>query len=896
MPAEPTPADVPFGVAVHSRSVGVHKARPLLPQLIKDAEQGTVTELTRGEESVLLISAAHAGQLGLDLAGAPAFGVAEARPALGDLVAQAAAGTPQVLRRHKTPVAVLIPAAAAVPATPTIVADSPTAPPAAAAPAPASPETVPTAPASIPVADAVSAPPAPAPRTATEPPSAPSQLPGTTPTTQPASSATAPRRVLAALGDVLDTVLPPAQPGQDTHAATSAGTARPGLSTGIDTLDRAIGGLQPGRLYLVAGAPGTGSSLIATAAARATALTHRRPVLYAASGLTRQDVAARVIAAHTPVDYRRLRAQALTEQERQAVADTAQLLAAAPLLIDDGTGLDAAALTDTAADVPDLALLVVDRLQAARDPRLPLSGPAAIRDAVQALAHLARTRHLPVLAALDTDDPTLLRTLAADLTLTLEPHRPGTRHGENGGDQVRLAITERDLGTLATITLAADLVHARLTDPPAPGNSPAPEAPNTPSTASRNPTLSAQTTGNTPPLTPANTPDSPSTPLALAPGPAPEMTATAPGPATPAPDDQARSGSLRPTRSAAVRTPGARSAGAAGGGGGEYAGRDYGYHLDMISSAVEQTLAEHGGDTEAAIAALENKAIPSGMALFDATRVGAAYEHTVYPERLDFLSKKSRDGADDIWEGRHKWENTPLMAELKSGTRTSVDVDVLDTNAAYCSAFKTYLPIGALVHDPNGGFDPKRSGIYLLPQRPVWEHTHLPDPIGGRREAGPVLLDDATVRLLIRCHKLGLTSAPHITEAWTSGASESLLEKFRRVLTLARETAIQDGDIVTERYVKAIYAKFVSTIGESTYNREMRRPEWMHIIRSQAFANLWYKAHRAHTAGLTIVRLRGTDELHVTGGDWRTVFTEGRLTTQMKLKDQYTLPLNRKAA
>lgn len=316
----------------------------------------------------------------------------------------------------------------------------------------------------------------------------------------------------------------------------------------------------------------------------------------------------------------------------------------------------------------------------------------------------------------------------------------------------------------------------------------------------------------------------------------------------------------------------------------------------MISTAVADTLDEHGGDTETAIAALENRAIPNGMALFDATRVGANYEHTVYPERLEFLSKKSRDGADDIWEGRHKWENAPLMAQLKAGTLDRLDVDVLDTNAAYCSAFKTHLPIGALQHRPDGGFDPKRSGIYLLPKRPAWEHPHLPDPIGGRRETGPLLLDDATIRLLIRCHKLGLAQAPHITEAWTSGASEGLLEKFRRVLTTARENAILEGDTVTEKYVKAIYAKFVSTIGESTYNREMRRPEWMHIIRSQAFANLWYKAHRAHTAGLTIVRLRGTDELHVTGGNWRAVFDEGRLTTQMKLKDQYTLPLNRKAA
>lgn len=93
-------------------------------------------------------------------------------------------------------------------------------------------------------------------------------------------------------------------------------------------------------------------------------------------------------------------------------------------------------------------------------------------------------------------------------------------------------------------------------------------------------------------------------------------------------------------------------------------------------------------------------------------------------------------------------------------------------------------------------------------------------------------------------------------------------------------------------YIKAMYSRFISTMGESNANPNIRRPEWMHIIRSQAFANLWYKAYKAHKSGLIIVRVRGTDELHVTGGDWHTVFEEGRLTTQMKLKDdkQYTLP------
>ncbi|WP_405008562.1 AAA family ATPase [Kitasatospora purpeofusca] len=916
-------------------SLGVHKARPLLPQLIRDAEQGTITELTRGEgERALLVSAHLATTAGLATAESPAFGIAEARPVLGDLVAQAAAGTPQVLLRHKRPVAVLacatalFPAAAAVP--PAVPAAAPTAPSGTAVHAPAVPSTAalpvlaaaPTADSLDPATGLV---PAPGPAVlapAAGPTAGTDSAPAAGPSGAAAASATgvpsSPRRRLAPLGQVLDTLLPYTPAGDGEQAPPV------GLPTGIPTLDQALGGLQPGRFYLVAGAPGTGASLLAISAARATALTQHRTVLYAASGLTRADIAARVIAAHTPVDYRRLRAQALDDTERQAVAQTAELLAAAPLLIDDGTGLDAEAITTTAADIPELALVVVDRLQTAPDPRLPLSGAPALADAGQALAHLARTHHLPVLAALDTDNPDLIHALAADVTLTLTPDSAPTTFG-TGGSRVRLAVAERDLGHLATLTLAADPAHARLTDPTpdheaAPGASSATPAaasgaPAAPSAGPAAPSQQAHPDPAAPavPATgPAQAPEAPQTPNTTTEG--------LPEPATPLPGTtlaaEAAEGAHGPSHAPAVQSPAADvpatfetgnqplrparsgSARAAAARGTGYSDRDYSYYLDMISSAVDQALEEHGGDTEAAIAALENKAIPNGMELFDATRVGATYEHTVYPETLDFLRKKSRNGADDIWEGRHKWENVVLLDDLRKGKLPLITVDVLDTNAAYCTALKTHLPIGALQHQPDGGFDPKRSGIYLLPKRPVWQHPHLPDPIGNRRESGPVLLDDATVRLLIRCHKLGLADAPHITEAWTSGASESLLEKFRRVLTIARENAITTADTVTEAYVKAIYAKFVSTIGESTHNRDLRRPDWMHTIRSQAFANLWYKAHRAHSHGLTIVALRGTDELHTTSDstDWRTVFTEGRLTTQMKLKDQYTLPRTRKAA
>ncbi|MFE2046386.1 DnaB-like helicase C-terminal domain-containing protein, partial [Streptomyces sp. NPDC059477] len=704
----------------------------------------------------------------------------------------------------------------------------------------------------------------------------------------PAAAPHAARR-LAPLHQAFDTLLAPAtRPAGTAPANDTTTTAMRGLPTGIPSLDHALGGLQPGRFYLIAAAPGTGGSLLATTAARTTALTHHQPVLYAASGLTRADVAARLIAAYLPVDYHRLRTGQLNPTEQADVTALHHHLAAAPLYIDDGTDLTPAAIAETTTDLAGVALVVVDRLQASDDPRLPLSGPRLL-DAAQALAHLARTHHLPVIAALDTDHPDLITTLGLDTVLLLTPDPNHPHH------RVHLAITERDLGPQASLTLQADRAHARLTDS-APYND-APEPP-TPATTTPTPALATAT----PPAALAKQPENrdpapphaPTWPPVAAPGhpthaapPTPSSALNTPEPASnPTPAPKTTTPAPEPHRTRPPRTTDTSSGG--------YAGRDYSHYTGQITRAVDQALQEHGGDVEAATAALVKKAVPDAMALFKETRVGSNYDHTVYPELLEILRKKTRGGSDEIWEGRHNWTNTHLADRLSTGA--PVTVAALDTNASYLSAFKTHLPIGALKHNPHGGLDPRLSGVHLLTQRPAWHHPHLPDPIGNRRETGPVVLTDATVRLLIRCARYDLCDQPVIAESWTSGASEGLLEKFRRVLTEARHTALEreaagyaDGTVAVE-YVKAMYSKFTSTLGESNANLEIRRPEWMHIIRSQAFANLWYKAHRAHKEGLTIVRVRGTDELHLTGGDWRTVFTEGRSPAEMKLKNQYTLP------
>ncbi|MEU6089629.1 helix-turn-helix transcriptional regulator [Streptomyces sp. NPDC047085] len=304
---------------------------------------------------------------------------------------------------------------------------------------------------------------------------------------------------------------------------------------------------------------------------------------------------------------------------------------------------------------------------------------------------------------------------------------------------------------------------------------------------------------------------------------------------------------------------------------------------DPIGSAVAAALAQHSGDVEAATAALVKRAIPDAMTLLDETRKGGRYDVVAHPWLPDILRKQTARGADQIWEARPKW----ARSELPPGAH---EVTALDVNGAYLSALKTHLPIGQLEHSTGDHHDRRRAGVHLITP-PDWDHdAHLPNPLGSRDEPGPLWVTEPTLRLLLRLSgpKYALCDPPEIHESWTSGATENLLEKFRVTLKDARDRAIAEDDEVTLEYIKAMYSKFVSTMGESNYNRELYRTDWMHLIRSQAFVNLWWKAHRAYDEGLMVVRAMGTDELHVIG-DWRAVFPEGRGVTEVKVKDVYTV-------
>ncbi|MBL3808374.1 acyltransferase [Streptomyces sp. BRB081] len=468
-----------------------------------------------------------------------------------------------------------------------------------------------------------------------------------------------------------------------------------------------------------------------------------------------------------------------------------------------------------------------------------MSTEETLRLTVAALMQLTRERQPDVAAAIGLTQPQLSRRQSGKSAWTLT-------------DCDRLAAH----WGMSTLDLLAGPTHAAGCLP-----------------AARRPTADAQTAVPLAPSAPA-----PPAPCSAAPTatPAPAETAAAAAPAPAAPASSAAPAPAPALAAAATssvpRTP--RRAAPAG------------PLPDLIRDRVAAALTEAGGDTDAAQAALIKRAVPDVMRLFAASRVGGRYEHSEFPPTAGILQKRSQKGSDSIWEGRPKWRSVDLHRAARAG-HISMEVTALDMNAAYLAALKTWLPIGKLVHSEGDHHDPKRSGVHLVDPG-EWLTPDLPSPLGSRQEPGPLWITEPTLRALIRCAEMDLCTPPKIMESWTSGASEGLLEKMRRALVTVRDEAIANNDEVTTEYVKSMYSKFVSTIGESAANREIRRPDWMHIIRSQAFVNLWLKAHKAHKAGLTVVQMSGTDELHVSG-NWQAVFPEGRGLSQVKAKNMYTL-------
>jgi len=249
-------------------------------------------------------------------------------------------------------------------------------------------------------------------------------------------------------------------------------------------------------------------------------------------------------------------------------------------------------------------------------------------------------------------------------------------------------------------------------------------------------------------------------------------------------------------------------------------------------------------------------AIKASMALMKQSvqRNTARYRPSLFAAQPDIPK-------EEIWEGRNKWS---AVEQLADGTV----IVRLDKTAAYLSAANTHLPVGPIVldEDPYAAVREKRAGYHLVrvPEDPVV----CGGPFHVREDRTTAWITTPTLKQI-----RGVVHDVEILESYTAPATEVLLRPWIDVLKAERAAALaQDPDGPLYAFVKNCYSLVISTMGESKANWELRRPDWMHIIRAQAFANLWNKALQATLAGVEVVKVGNTDEIWIVDDEehsWR---------------------------
>ncbi|WP_416959515.1 DnaB-like helicase C-terminal domain-containing protein [Streptomyces sp. Agncl-13] len=781
------------------------EARTELFALVKRAEEdGVSTLINKRDDRALLVPLA--GFPAARQPGAfPSHVLSAAQKEFGDLITRAARGEPQVLRRNTTPVAVLLP-----------VTDS----------------------------SAVSS------DTAAHPGAASAGGAVNSPHTQ--DRGTTPRR-LTTLGDAMSVL--------------TSGPAG-GPTFGLAGLDAATGGLQPGRLTLVAAAPNVGGSLLGLAAARQSALVDRRTVLYAASGPNRDDIFRRIVSAETGGDYPRLKQGRLTEHEQQVAHQLVQ--AGDLLMIDDGSDLTAEDIAETAPHMEGLALVVVDRLQAARSARLPLSGDR-LPDASQVLASLARTLHVPVLAIVDSDDLTLLGLLDADVTLMLTP--------TDDPAKVQVTVAERDFGAIGSAYLSPDLLHARFLDAGgAPAVSAAGDQPAGPLGSAVERELAeaalAYTSGARQGLPAAVTHVLAALRTALTNGAqdvldklGPSLAEIAAAPPQLPDTDEGRRLAAALNAYDSAELAGSAEQSAAGSG-----------HVADDEDDTEREVELQPGDEEDEP---ETAIFPALKILKDA--VGRSKMHPI-----PVIGTEARESGpwpliSEHMDGEPHWvhpdvTSTRVPFNRENGKRVRRDqLDVpdsfgagvmclIDRNGSYPSACSAVpLAPNKLLHTgPLAAFDKAGAGIYLI-DIPQWPRADMPHPLGRiidrPDEQGRVWVTTPHIKQLARLvREEHLAAMPTIHDSWTGKANESLFKPFYEATRKARTELVEAGGEPYKEYKTRLSIALRLLWPKRQEQRSpFWRPDWRMSMVAEASVRHWMAAFKAVQAGHTLIALRNVD-------------------------------------
>lgn len=175
----------------------------------------------------------------------------------------------------------------------------------------------------------------------------------------------------------------------------------PHINTNFTVLDKKLGGLHRSDMVILAARPSMGKTSLAMNIARNAAVEQGARVAIFSLEMSKLELAYRFIAAESGVNNQMLRLDQLTELQRQRVMRSLDVLAGAPIYIDDSAFLRDSDMRSKARRLQTDAgidLIIIDYIQLMRCSRGTDNRVQEMTYVSQAIKELARTINVPVLA------------------------------------------------------------------------------------------------------------------------------------------------------------------------------------------------------------------------------------------------------------------------------------------------------------------------------------------------------------------------------------------------------------------------------------------------------------------------------------------------------------------
>lgn len=196
------------------------------------------------------------------------------------------------------------------------------------------------------------------------------------------------------LADALGTVLSQL----DAKKNPTAPTGR--VSTGLLELDRVLGGLQAGKLYVVAGRPGMGKSALGQLFAESSGWEGKRAAVFSLE-MPSDEIAGRMLASHAEISARALQGGMLSDEQVSIAVRAADELASLPVVFPEANTFTIEAIRRTARRMRlrgGLGLVLIDYLQLVRSSARHDSREQEVSAISRECKLLARELEVPVVA------------------------------------------------------------------------------------------------------------------------------------------------------------------------------------------------------------------------------------------------------------------------------------------------------------------------------------------------------------------------------------------------------------------------------------------------------------------------------------------------------------------